>query len=314
MPRRLASLFVLFSIFLAACGGKGAAVGGESKPDLDADPLALLPASAVAIANVDAHALFASASLGPSLAPVADALLPVGADAGVVVSRDVDRIVVASYATGGIDLVAVLVGRFDPAKISGATKAKTGAAVVPGAYGKFTTYTVGPVTYVPMTAKTLVAGTGDAVRRLLDRVAQGKLERSMPPWQIETLQTAGAEVAIVADLASQGVASATIGSLSLPWVKAIKVARIIGNFEAPGMNFAATLTYADAPAAQSAADGVRTMGGWLKVLGPILGGASIQNLEATTAGADLQCKLSVDDQSLRTLLGLAVRFLPFAPQ
>jgi hypothetical protein len=49
--------WVLAAFLFVACGGKGAAGGGEKKVDLDADPLALFPASAVVVANANARAL-----------------------------------------------------------------------------------------------------------------------------------------------------------------------------------------------------------------------------------------------------------------
>ncbi|HEY5243533.1 MAG TPA: hypothetical protein VIJ22_18765 [Polyangiaceae bacterium] len=57
---------------LVACGGKEPATPAEAKLDLDSDPLALLPGSAVVVANLDAQAMFASTSVGPQVAGLAD--------------------------------------------------------------------------------------------------------------------------------------------------------------------------------------------------------------------------------------------------
>jgi hypothetical protein len=313
-PRRSPGPAILFVIAaaVASCGGQGhaPAVAAPSKPDLDADPLALLPASAVVIANIDARAMYASGSLGAPVAVIGDMLLPLGDDAGLQASRDIDRVLVGSYATGDVDIAAVISGRFDIGKIAAATKAKNGTAITKGTYAGFATYAIGPTIYAPLTAKTLVAGTREGVWRVLERVQQGKIERSMPPWVVDTLETKGAEMAAAADFASQPVAAAALGSTNLAWIKGIRVARVIGNFEAPGMNFAATLTYTDAQQAQTAAEGIRTIDRWIRLFSPILGGAGIQNLQVATAGTDVQCKFGVDDQSLRTLLALVPRLLP----
>jgi len=305
-------ILLLAVCLLLACGGKGANAGGENKLDLDSDPLALLPGSAVIVANVDARSLWDSTTVGPQLGVIADRLMPLGDDAGFEAERDVDRVVLASYATGGIDVAAVVSGRFDQAKIEAATKTKGGSAVTKTMYADRATYAGGGAVWCVLTAKTVVAGTSEAVRHVLDKLKTGKIERAEPPWVIETLQTPGAELAVAGDFASQPLVAASIGSLNLPWLEGLHVARVIGNFQSPGMNVAATLTYGDAQQASSAADGVRTVTGWIKLLGPFLGGVSLQNLDVQTAGADMQCKFAVDDSTLSSILALAPRFLPAA--
>ncbi|HEX8795396.1 MAG TPA: hypothetical protein VF765_30815 [Polyangiaceae bacterium] len=306
-------LLLLAVCLLLACGGKGANAGGENKLDLDSDPLALLPGSAVVVANVDARSLRDSTTVGPQLGAIADRLVPLGDDAGFQASRDVDRVVLASYATGGIDVAAVVSGRFDPAKLDAATKTKSGAAITTTMYAGRATHAAGGGVWCVLTEKTVVAGTSEAVRHVLDKLKTGKIERAEPPWVIETLQTPGAELAVAGDFASQPLVAASIGAVRLPWLEGLHTARIIGNFQKPGMNVAATLSYGDAQQASSAADGVRTVTGWIKLLGPFLGGLSLQNLDVQTAGTDMQCKFAVDDQTLSNILALAPRFLP-APQ
>jgi hypothetical protein len=306
-------ILLLAVCLLLACGGKGAKAGGENKLDLDSDPLALLSGSAVIVANVDARSLWDSTTVGPQLGAIADRLVPLGDDAGFEAKRDVDRVVLASYATGGVDVAAIVSGRFDEAKLEAATKTKSGAEVTTTMYAGRATHAAGGAVWTVLTAKTVVAGTSEAVRRVLDKVKTGKIERAEPPWVIETLQTPGAELAVAGDFASQPLVAASIGSLRLPWLEGLHVARVIGNFQKPGMNVAATLTYGDAQQASSAADGVRTVTGWVKLLGPLLGGVSLQNLDVQTTGTDMQCKFAVDDQTLSNLLALAPRFLP-APE
>ncbi len=294
---------------LVACGGKEPATPAEAKLDLDSDPLALLPGSAVVVANLDARAMFASTSVGPQVAGLADSLLPLGPDAGFDAKRDVDRVVIGVYTSTGADAVAVVCGRFDVAKIAAATQSRGGQAIVHAMYAGRDTYTAGPAMYSVLTAKTVVAGSGDAVRRLLERVQDRKIERAMPPWVAETLSTAGADVALVADFTSQPVAVAAIGSVPLPWLTGMRVAKVIGNFGKPGMNVAATVSYGEPPQAETAADGVRTADVWLKVLGGLLGGLSVQDLEVTTDGKDMKCKLAVDEQTLGRLLAFAPHLL-----
>jgi hypothetical protein len=298
------------AVGLLACGGKGASGASDKNADLDGDPLGLLPGSAVFAGNLDARALFDQSAIGPRLAALGDRLLPLGDDVGFRASRDVDRVVFAGYATTGADVAVVVRGRFDEAKIAAATRAKDGSAIVRGAYAGRTTYSVGGSSYAVLTAKTVVVGTGDGLHRVLERVQAGTFDRALPPWVAETLESKGAQVAVAGDFAMQPIASAAIGSLRLPWLRGMRMARGIGNFAPPGMNFAATLSYGVPQQAEAGADGVRFVDGWLKLLGPLLGGIRLQNLDVTTDRSDLRCKFAVDDQSLESLLALASRLLP----
>lgn len=309
MPRPWMPVLVAF--VLAACGGKGARAGGDGQADLDADPLALLPASAIVVTSFDARAIGASGAVGKQVASIADSLVPLGPESGFQASRDVDRVVAAGYGSG--DAAAVLSGRFDEEKIAQATKAKNGTPIVRGTYAGRTTYAAGRVSYAVLTSHTLVAGTSDGLRRVLERVQSGKLERTVPPWVVDTLQTRGAEMALAADFATQPIASAAVGSVQLPWLEGLRVARVIGNLGQPGMNVAATLTYADADRAKTAADGVKLVDRWLEVFGPLLGGVTLRDLKVELDGADVRCSFAVDDHALSTLLGLANRFLPASP-
>ncbi len=304
----LLGLGLLFAC-TGACGGKGAVSGHDAASAADADPLALLPGAAIVVANLDAHAMYASGAVGATLTSYTDSLVPLGADAGFEATRDVDRLVLSAYAANQTDVAVVLSGRFDVDKIAAATRTKSGAAFVRGTYAGFATDTVGAVTIAPLTPKTLVAGTSERVHRVLDRVAQGKLERTIPPWVADTLATPGAQFAVTADFATQPIASATIGSINLSWLKGMQVVRAIGDFGPPGVNVAATLTYGDPTGAQSAADGLRLIDTWQKLLAPLLLGAKLQNLQATSTGNDVSCKFAVDDASLRALLALASRYI-----
>jgi hypothetical protein len=303
------ALVLVALVALVACGGKDAVTPAEAKLDLDSDPLALLPSSAVVVTNLDARAMFASASVGAQLAALAETLLPLGPEAGFDAKRDVDRVVLGAYTSTGADAVAVVSGRFDVAKIAATTQGRGGVPIVHAMYAGRDTYTAGPAMYSVLTAKTVVAGTGDGVRRALERVQDRKIERAIPAWVDETLSTPGAELALAADFTSQPVTVAAIGSVSLPWLSGLRVAKVIGNFQKPGMNVAATLSYGEPAQAETAADGVRAADVWLKVLGGFLGGLSVQDLDVKTDGKDLKCKFAVDDQTLGRLLAFAPRLL-----
>ncbi len=302
------------ALLLLSCG-KGADAPSSTTLDLDSDPYALLPGSAIAVANLDAKAMFASQGVGAQMATLAAKLVPLGDDAGFQASRDVDRVVVGYYATTGADMAAIVSGRFDPDRIAAAAAARGSATLAPGNYAGRRTYATQGGLFCVLTAKTVVAGTGDGVRRVLERIAGGKLDRAITPWMIDTLDTKGAEAAFAADFASQPIAAASMGQFNVPWLKGMRAARVLGDFQNPGLNVAATLTYGAPDEAQGAADGMRMVDGWLHVLGPLLGGVQLQNLDVKATGNDMSCKFAVDDGTLRALIGLVPRFLTssFAP-
>ncbi|HEX3771597.1 MAG TPA: hypothetical protein VHV30_12055 [Polyangiaceae bacterium] len=297
---------------LEGCGGKGAATAADAKSTADADPLALIPPSAIVVASIDAHAAFASASIGATLTGVTDSLVPFGPETGFQASRDVDRIVLGVYTGGEADAAAILSGRFDLDKINAATTAKNGAAIVKGTYAGFATETIGQVTIAPISAKTVVVGTGERVHRVLDRVtppAGTTLQRSLPQWVSDTMGTQGAQFAVGADFSSQPLAAATIGSINLSWLKGLQIARAVGDFDAPGLNVAATLTYGDPSGAQAASDGIHMLDGLQKALAPLLLGAKVDNLQVSSTANDVSCKFAVSDASLKALWSLGSRYV-----
>src|SRR5215472_18953096 len=150
MMRKIA-LLVSLTAFAFGCGGGKDSVtakdpSGLTSEQIDADPLALLPGSAVVLAVVDARAFYKSSSVGPQVALIAEKLVPIGDEAGFSPSRDVDRVTVAAYALSGADVAAVVGGRFDTAKIDLAaqnhTPTKGGGTITVSQYAGRTLYTV----------------------------------------------------------------------------------------------------------------------------------------------------------------------------
>lgn len=307
----MTGLTVSAAFVLLSCKGANST---PAKFDVDADPVALLPVGPIVVGSLDARAASASLGLGPTLGQVAITVSPLGADAGFDPSRDVDRIVVGVYGGTPADWVAVLGGRFDVEKLTAATRTKNGSPVVAGTYGRFSTHTAGAQMYVPVTSRTLVAGSPDGVRRVLDRLAEGEPNRRVPPWMSEAVATAGAQLVVVGDFQTEPVAAAALASLNVPWMEHLQVARVVANFQTPGLNVAATLTYSSDAEAQAARDGIRSLGTWVRTLGPLLGGIQLQGLEVKEAARDVQCSFALDDRSLGKLAAMATRFIPAAAQ
>jgi len=66
--------------------------------------MALLPAAPVAVASVDTRRLLHERSVAHSLASLSENLLPLADAAGFKASRDVDRVVAATYSAQGADM------------------------------------------------------------------------------------------------------------------------------------------------------------------------------------------------------------------
>ena len=295
---------------LLACSKRGA-IEPTVPPrslDIDGDVLALFPSGPLVLANVDAKAFYASGLLASDLGKLTETLLPVGDEVGLVPSRDIDRVVIAAYSTQGDDVTTVLRGRFEPDKIERAARSHTmmqvGSPLVASSYGDRTVYTVANVGFSVLSAKTVVAGTETSIRRVLDRVQDGRGGRDSAPWMYETLETKGAAFALAADFTSQPVASIAVGSVSLPFLKGMRLARVIGNFadrdSAAGIQIAATLTYGGPEEASEAADGIRSVDRWTRMVGSVLQFVpQVQGLEVSTDKNDLRAKCFLDEKALR---------------
>ena len=292
------------------CGG-GAAEGGPATTprgltaaQIDADPLALLPASAVIVATVDARAFYTSGSLGAELAALEEQVVPIGEEAGFRASRDVDRVVLGTYATEGLDVAAVVSGRFDEAKIKQAADAHTqtrgGGVIAASQYAGRSVYTVNNVGFCVLTAKTALAGTETGIRRALERIHDGAVKREFPSWAQETLDTPNAAATLAADL-EDPTTSALFASVPA-WAKAAKAVRAVADFKPPGMHVAGTLTYADAQGAAAGAGGMQQLGTMANLLALTGVVPRLQDLAIGTTGLNVTCSFSLDDSAMKSLL------------
>ena len=293
---------VLGAVPFVGCGGEPAQAP-SAQVDLDSDPVALLPSSAIAYARLDAKAFFASQSFGPDLAKAAEKGSPLGEEAGFLPSRDLEVAHVGIYSTQGADVAAVLTGHFDAAKMKAAAdahmRARSGSAIVASQYAGRDVYTVDNVGITVLTPKTAVAGTETGIRRVLDRIRDGRIKHEAPPWVDETLKTHGAVLSIAADAQSQPGASESLKQLPLPWLTSAQKARILMDFNAPGSNLAGTLSYGDEGQAGQAAQALNNAAATARIFALI--GLQFRDFKVTTEKTDVQVRISVDDQSLRTM-------------
>lgn len=307
VPMGLGGLLAL----VGACGGKAPATAAQAKaPPAEADPYTLLPPAAVVVVKVHAKAVFGNGAIGGDVATLADQFVPLGNDAGFHPKTDVDEVLAAGYATSGGDVAAVLVGRFDVDRIAHATKTKRAGTIVSEPHPGGTLYRSGREAWSPLTAKTLIAGTPEGVRDVLDCVAKGTLDRWEPAWMLTTLETPSVTFAVAGDFASRPLAAAAIGVVSLPWVKGIHQVRATGVLRADALDVDATVTYGNPGEAKDAEGGMRRSVQMLDVLGAVLGGLRLQGFDTKVDAQDLRVTFGLDAQTLHTLATLAPSLMP----
>lgn len=309
----------------AACGPKNQVTEAKgphamSQEDIDKDPLVLLPSGALAVVAVDARAAFDDKTLGPPLGDLVKKLMPVGEEAGLVASRDVDRVTVASYALTGFDVAVVLSGRFDPEKLALAAKnhstTATGGAIVESKYAEHTLYTVGNAGVTVLSKATVLAGTEGAIRRGLDRMKDGKLARDQQPWVYETVeavgqgsQNKGAVFGLAVDMSTQNLASLAVGGLSIPFAEGLKTARALGTLDAGKVAVSGTAAWNDEAHAQAGAKGLSQMGNMATAFAATGVIPRIDGLKIEPKGAEVAVSFSVDKKALADLLVRVPQFM-----
>lgn len=308
------ALALAVSMLGGACGGPDDSlvlIGGEhvDAAAIDRDPLALLPSGVIVLGYLDAATMFAS-GFGPDVSRVVANVLPIGPESGFVPSRDLVRLYGGIYAMQGADWCVVAQGSFDVDAIRRAADARaqmaSGVPLVKSRYAGNDVYTAGNVGFVVLTPHTLLAGNETGMRRALDRLRDGKLERSVPAWMIELASTKGAAFAMAGDVVGQPAVEAA--ARQAPFVGGLRRARIVGNFQPPGLNFAGSLSYADAPSAASAAAGIQNLSQltqFMSLLSTWGFGGAMPEVRVAQQGADLAFTAPFDDRFVRWLLSFA---------
>ena len=308
-PRAVLSLVAALAAGAALAGcahensivvtGAGKHLSAEA---IDADPLALLPGSPVAVASIDARAVYGAPSVG-ALADMLTAAIPIGASAGFVPQRDLARAAVGVYSFSGADAVAVLQGQFDAAAISLAAAqgrpSTGGAPLVRSRYAGNDVYSAGQWSLAILTPRTALVGNDTGLRRAMDRIRDDRVERSLPGWMVDSLTNPQASVVLLGDLATQPQVAAF--SRSLPFLQGAQTVRLLGNFQPPGLNVVGTLSYGDPGTATQAAGALRSLGqmaGLMNTLSMLGVGTPLRDLQTQASGNDVQVAAVVDGAGL----------------
>ena len=153
-----------------------------------------------------------------------------------------------------------------------------------------------------LTGHTVLTGNQTGMRRALDRLRFSKLERSIPQWMIDVVNTSGASFAIAGDFSQQQAVDAA--SKSLSFLAGLRTIRAIGNFQAPGVNVAGALSYPDATQAQTAAGEIQHLQQYAQIVNLFtsFGGINIPNIQTQVQQNDVDFATSVNEGTMRVLL------------
>jgi len=107
----------------------------------------------------------------------------------------------------------------------------------------------------------------------------------------------------VADLTTQG--SVAAAAQQLPFLNGLQVARVLGNFQAPGINFAGALTYPDAATAAAGGQSVQRiaqLASYTSLLALLGIKPPIQDMQVKTEKNDVQFIIAIDAQGASGML------------
>lgn len=320
-PRRSVLLSIVLGALISSCGGgddiiiKTSDGRGLTAADIDREPLSLLPGGAVLVGTLDAPKLFAS-PVGARLLALLQARLPVPPSVGYEPSRDLSRLYLGLYSFQGVDFAGVAVGNFNPLAIEeaakGAQQTPLGSPLVRVEYAGRVFYVSANIGFVVLTEHTVVFGNETGIRRVLDRLEAGRVKNELPPELDALMRQPGAPIAFGATLTGSSVPQAV--AQRQPFLQSLVLARVIGDFESPGVNVAATLSYRSAEAAQTARDSLSSTMQNLSSLGFLFGlvtgqAQPLRSFDATVQDTSVQATAAFDATVADQLLTLTTTAL-----
>jgi hypothetical protein len=287
--------------------GDGVRLSSEA---IDKDPLALLPANPVVLGWVDAQAFYGS-QFGGEIDRIANKYLPIGDKTGFVPKRDLKKLVGGVYSLAGADFVVVAQGDFNAEMIRAAADqhatTPSGVPMVHSKYAGNDLFTAGNVGFTVVTQHTMLVGNETGMRRALDRIRDNRLRREVPEWMTKLMDNPQASMVLAGDVTGQPQVAAM--SKTVPFLNGLSNFRILGNFQAPGVNLAGTLSYPDPASAAAGANSVRGLGQMASLMNvlAIFGLSSpLQNLQVNTQDNDATFVTAIDAQSLTRLLAQVI--------
>lgn len=278
-----------------------------SEEEVDRDAFRLLPPGAVVWFRVEAPALFGSPA-GAEVGKFMKEALPFATGAGINPKEDVELVVGAMYATVGSDVVLICKGEFEKDATARAIASNPVSVlkkpIVSVQFSGAEMYVVDQVAMSILTDQTMVFGSQLGVRRVLERVEEHRLERSVPVWFDALVEEGASAAQIGIDLDAEPI-PATLGE-KVGFMKGLRAARILGNFEDPGLNLAGTLTYRtpqDSKQAAEALSGIKDDLDRYELLIRALGiSQPLRRVEAAATDKDTQVVAAIEGDALAQLM------------
>jgi hypothetical protein len=249
-----------------------------------------------------------AANFGAEAVALSERFAPLPKSAEFEPKRDVDRVIIASYSLQGVDYVGVASGRFKPAAIEKAAKSgepsPLGFPITQSTYAGRSVMTVQDAAFTVLSERTVLFGNATALQRALDRIQEGHVERKLPTWLDKLLATPNAPIVAGLDLAGHPAPDALRRQLS--FLDGLETGRVVGNYQAPGVNLAGTLTYGDSAAAQRGADAlnrVQDMAARYEWVFKALGvGQPIERLQAEPRDKEATVVVALNGDAIKQLL------------
>ena len=168
----------------------------STEAEIDEDAFQLLPSGAIAWWRLDAAGLYES-KIGPSLLSKFETALAPVLDAGLDLEQDVEVLLGGVYATAGSDVIVVAQGRYKLLQIELALResAKEGDFFV-AHFASEEMYVFDEIAAAFLSERTMVFGSQLGVRRVLERVEEGRLKRAIPAWFDKLLSKEAAPVPV----------------------------------------------------------------------------------------------------------------------
>lgn len=312
----------LWLLPLACAGDKNLIVpieyANEAAPSvIDQDAWALLPAGPVGFAYLDAQQLFAS-RFGPTLVKLVSRRIPALDNAGFVPQRDIEAVHLGLYSIQGTDLLGVVTGRFDPEQIETSAEQNPvtplGIQLTKTSYGGRTLFMAESSGFCVLTSRTALFGNQMGMRRAIDRIRRGKLDRQLPPWLESQMAARQAPVVLGMNLKENPVSAATRSDL--PFLNGMESLGVLANFQEPGVNLAGTAGYADEGAAVLGAQNLEHLDDYLQSMSSLMALIGIQqplrSLTAEAQGKQARFVAEVDGAAVDRLLTQLDGVLPSA--
>jgi hypothetical protein len=151
----------------------------------------------------------------------------------------------------------------------------------------------------------MLVGNETGMRRALDRIRDGRVRREVPEWMTKLMDNPQASMVFAGELTNQPHVAAM--AKTAPFLNGLMNFRILGNFQAPGINFAGTLSYPDPASATAGANSLRGIGQMATTMNVLafLGISSpLKDLQVQSQDNDATFVAAVDGQSLVRLLGM----------